>query len=110
MNVFTRSRKGSSRTRFRPSLELLEGRDCPSSVVISAPTNTGVANAPLSAGTANVAGMWVSPNITLSCTNIGYRWVTLSGQVFDVSPGGVVVRFTGVYAGSTITNADGTFS
>ncbi len=36
--------------------------------------------------------------------------VTISGQVNDVSPGGLSVTFSGVTNGTTTTNVDGTFS
>jgi hypothetical protein len=52
----------------------------------------------------------MTPSLTLTVTYGAQRTVTLSGRVTDESPGGLTVNFTGAAAGSTVTNADGTFS
>lgn len=51
-----------------------------------------------------------APTINLTLTQGSQKTVTLSGQVFDESPGGLTVVFTGQYSGNTVTNSNGTFS
>jgi hypothetical protein len=51
-----------------------------------------------------------NPFLTLSVTYGSQRQVTLSGQVYDESPGGRTVTFTGAASGSTTTDSQGYFS
>jgi hypothetical protein len=79
----------ASKSRFRPSLESLEARDCPSS-------GSGGTNRP--------------PAITLQVQYLQQNNIVLSGRVTDESPAGLTVSFTGLYAGSCVTGSDGSFS
>lgn len=51
-----------------------------------------------------------APTITLSVTYGSQRQITLSGQVTDEDPGGLLVSIDGAALGSVYTNSDGTFS
>ncbi|MBI3410245.1 MAG: hypothetical protein HY040_18035 [Planctomycetes bacterium] len=92
MNVLFRTPQRKSTSRFRPTLEALEARDCPSG-------NGG-----------GYGGGASPPTITLQVQNLDQNTIVLSGRVTDASPGGLTVKFGGVYAGTCVTNADGTFS
>jgi hypothetical protein len=51
-----------------------------------------------------------TPTLTLDIDYGSQRNVTLSGLVWSVDAGGLTVTFSGVVSGSTVTNADGTYS
>ena len=69
---------------FRPSLEMLENRDCPTGMPPS------------------IQGFMVMGS--------GPHTYTLHGQVNDEQAGNLIVQFTGVFNGSVQTAPDGTFS
>jgi hypothetical protein len=50
------------------------------------------------------------PSLTTSIAYGSKGAITLSGQVTASQPGGLTVNFTGAVTGSTVTNADGTYS
>jgi hypothetical protein len=85
MRFFSRSASRANRNRFlerhfRPTLETLEGRDCPSSMSFSVSES--------------------GPNHT----------ILLTGQVSDPNPGaGLTIQFSGACNASTVTAADGSF-
>jgi hypothetical protein len=90
MNALFPTPRRGSRRGFRPSLECLESRDCPSTL------GNDEVNLP--------------PNITLELQMLQQNQVRLSGRVTDETPAGLTVNFTGVYAGSCLTGSDGRFS
>jgi hypothetical protein len=51
-----------------------------------------------------------NPYVSLSVTYGEQRQVTLSGRVYDDSPGGLTVRFSGVVSGTATTDSQGFFS
>lgn len=73
----------SLRPAYRPSMEALEDRNCP----------TGM-----------------TPTINFMVATAGPMLYTLSGSVMDEAPAGLSVDFTGVYTGSAMTDANGSFS
>ncbi len=74
--------RGAKAWSFRPSLEELEPRNCPSTISLSVGA--------------------VSP---------GSKQISLSGQVADTSsPGGLTVLLSGVVGGTATTDANGNFS
>ncbi len=82
-DLFSRARRQSrpARPSFRPTLERLEPRDCPTIIGLG------------------------------SMTSSTSKTVVFSGTVSDTpNPGGMVVQLTGVATGSTTTHADGSFS
>jgi hypothetical protein len=82
-DLFSRARRQSrpARPTFRPMLENLEERNCPTTI--------------------NVTAMVVSTSKT----------VTFHGSVGDTQmPGGMIVQLSGVATGSTTTDANGNFS
>jgi hypothetical protein len=83
MRFFSRSgsRSGHSGPRYRPMLETLEGRACPSTMALSYAETT-------------TAGQ-----------------ISVSGQVSAPNPGaGLTVQFSGAYGGTAVTDANGSFS
>jgi hypothetical protein len=75
----------------------------------------GTVNASAIDGSGNVAGASsqvtdVAPSLSLTLAYGANRQVTVSGHVTDAQPGGMTVTFSGVAAGSVVTNADGSFS
>jgi hypothetical protein len=131
-NPFNRVRGARPSRLFRPGLETLEGRDCPSYLGVqpnqqlwyllnTAPViHTPVAASPDEliggggggsgggAGSGNVD----NPSLTLSVIYNGRTSVTLSGTVTDpaASPAGLTVTFTGVVAGTAVTDSNGNFT
>jgi exosome complex RNA-binding protein Csl4 len=51
-----------------------------------------------------------SPQVTLNLTQNAGTSVTLSGQVFVNTPGGLTITFSGQVSGTVVTNSNGTFS
>lgn len=60
----------------------------------------------------NTATATITDNLTITLKiSVGRgKTVTLTGQVNDVDPGGLVVSFSGQAGGSTVTAADGSYS
>lgn len=73
----------SPRFAYRPWMEPLENRDCP----------TGM-----------------TPTLSFSTLAVGPTTYRLSGSVMDEAPAGLIVQFTGVYAGSTQVDPSGNYS
>ena len=83
MSFFSRSgsRSGLTRPHYRPRLETLEGRDCPSTMSLS-----------------------------FAETPVAHQ-INLTGQVTNPNPGaGLTVQFSGAYTGATVLDANGSFS
>ncbi|MCI0680776.1 MAG: hypothetical protein L0Y71_01620 [Gemmataceae bacterium] len=85
----------SPRSSFRPRLEALESRDCPSGTDMPPP-----APPPMN----------MPPMISFSIAPAGPTAFTLSGSVMDEAPDGMIVHFSGAYTGSTLVGSDGSFS
>lgn len=96
---YSPSRPSFARPRFRPTVESLEGRYCPSTA-LELPSGSPPAQSPTPTG----------PVITLSATVQQDRQVVLSGQVTADEPGGLTVEFSGKYTGFAVTAEDGTYS
>jgi hypothetical protein len=109
LNPFRSARARSAprvRPSFRPRLEILEDRTCPSGTVTSSlvltPTYTPSSLFPPSSA---------QPVITLAVQMNGLKSVTLSGMVMTCGdPGRLAVTFTGVVNATTFTLADGSYS
>jgi hypothetical protein len=83
LGLFSRPKRkpgGNVPRRSRPTLELLEARDCPA-----------------------------SPTINLTAVVRPGHLVELSGSVTDDNPAGVMVTFSGVVSGTTFPDASGHF-
>jgi hypothetical protein len=91
--------------RFRPRLEILEDRTCPSgsgtASLVLTPCDISTLSPPSIA----------QPVITLAVQMNGLTSVTLSGMVTTSGdPGGLTVTLTGVVNATTTTMADGSYS
>jgi hypothetical protein len=71
---------------------------------------TGVDMQHVSTNTAQAQITDAAPTVQLSLSYGSGRWVTLTGKVTDIDPGGQRVNFSGVVNSWVTTNADGTFS
>lgn len=92
--------------RFRPRLEALENRDCPSGTDLSAPSlpATQIVPAP------GLIAPNPAPSLQMTSIAAGPHEFTLSGHVTDNQPAGLTVQFSGAYSGSAQTDAEGNFS
>lgn len=87
--------------RFRPEVEFLETRDCPSGTPMPGTGPTSPPPPP----PANLA-----PTIELQLTHQQGRQVTLHGFVQDEFPTSVIVYFSGAYSGMVCPAGDGSFT
>lgn len=123
LGLFRKARKATRSLpvrRVRLVLETLEDRDCPSGADLSSlalpdfgPVADGAqprGDAPPPSEGDGGAPANHAPSLTLNITYGSQRMVTLSGQVTDEHPGGLIVSFSGVVDGFAVTNPDGTFS
>lgn len=90
MSALIPTPRRGSRRGFRPGVECLESRDCPSSF------GNDETNLP--------------PSISLELQMLGQNQITLRGRVLDEAPAGLTVRFSGVFTGNCLTANDGAFS
>jgi hypothetical protein len=79
-------------------LEALENRDCPSG------PDTQIVPAP------GLIAPNPPPSLQMTSIAAGPHEFTLSGHVTDDQPAGLTVQFSGAYAGSVQTDADGNFA
>jgi hypothetical protein len=100
---------GSATVHSDGSFEFITQHPGGGSIAAQATDVESLTSAPVSAKLNTPAGNQ-APYLTMSVAYGSQRSVTLSGQVYDESPGGLAVSLSGVAAGTATTDSSGHYS